>query len=239
MKHLKLVWENAEALSVAAAHYFVERCAKHIAEKGSFSVSLSGGSTPKRLYQLLATPAFSRNIDWKKVFLFWGDERFVPHTHEESNYKMVKEALLDHVKIPKKNVFAVPTKGEAKDCALQYEKTIQQVLGKQMQIDLTLLGMGDDGHTSSLFPGTDVLSEKKRFIKEVWVESKQTFRISSTYRFINNSKEVMFLVTGAAKAPVLKYIFAKNAKAKYPVQDVNLKKGNAIWMLDEAAAGLI
>lgn len=237
MKQVKLIWENAEALSVAAAHYFVERCAKSIAERGRFSVSLSGGSTPKRLYQLLATPAFSRNIDWKNVLLFWGDERFVPHTHEDSNYRMVKEALLEHVKIPKKNIFAMPTKGEAKDCAVQYEKIMGNALGKKMQIDLTLLGMGDDGHTSSLFPGTDVLNETKRFIKEVWVENKQTYRLSSGYRLINNSKEAMFLVAGAAKTPVVKHIFSKNAKIKYPVQNVNLEKGSILWMLDEAAMG--
>ncbi len=239
MKQVKLVWENAEALSVAAAHYFVERSAKSIAEKGNFSVSLSGGSTPKRLYQLLATPAFSRNIDWKNVRLFWGDERFVPHAHEDSNYRMVKEALLDHVKIPKKNIFAMPTKGEVTDCAMAYEKKMKEVLGRKMQIDLTLLGMGDDGHTSSLFPGTEVLDETKRFIKEVWVETKQTYRLSSTYRLINNSREAIFLVAGAAKTPVVKHIFSKNAKLKYPVQNVALKKGDILWMLDEAAAGLL
>jgi len=234
---MKLIWENAEALSIATAHFFVERCNKSITDTGRFSVSLSGGSTPKRLYQLLATPAFSRNIDWKKVLLLWGDERFVPHTHEDSNYRMVKEALLDHVKIPRKNVLAMPVKAEAKDCAIQYEKILEGALGKKMQIDLTLLGMGDDGHTSSLFPGTDVLTETKRYIKEVWVESKQTYRLSSTYRLINNSKEIMFLVAGAAKAPVIKHIFSKNAKIKYPVQNVSLKKGDIIWMLDEAAVG--
>lgn len=239
MNAIKLIWENAEALSIAAAHYFVERCTKTIAEKGSFSVSLSGGSTPKRLYQLLATPAFSRNIDWKKVILFWGDERFVPHTHEDSNYRMVKEALLDHVKIPKKNIVAMPTKAGPSNCATQYEKMLENLLGKKKQIDLTLLGMGDDGHTSSLFPGTDVLYEKKKFIKEVWVESKQTYRLSSTYRLINNSREVMFLVAGAIKAPIVKHVFSKNAKAIYPVQGVSLKKGNITWMLDEAAAGLL
>lgn len=238
MQQVKLIWTDAEALSIAAAHYFVERCARNIADNGQFTVSLSGGGTPKRLYQLLATPAFSRNINWKKVMLFWGDERFVPHTHEDSNYRMIKEALLDHVKIPKKNIFAMPTKGEASDCAIQYEKMMAGALGNKMQIDLTLLGMGDDGHTSSLFPGTAVLGETKKYIKEVWVESKQTYRLSSTYRLINNSKEVMFLVAGAAKTPVVKHIFSKNAIIKYPVQNIALKKGDILWMFDEAAVGL-
>lgn len=237
MKHIKLIWEHAEALSVAAAHYFVERSATSIANTGRFTVALSGGSTPKALYQLLATPKFSRNIDWKNVHLLWGDERFVPHTHEDSNYRMVKEALLDHVKVPRKNVLAMPTKGEAKDCAVQYEKAIADTLGKKMQVDLTLLGMGDDGHTASLFPGTEILNERKTYIKEVWVDSKQTYRLSFTYRLIDNSKEAMFLVAGAAKAPVVKHIFSKNAKHKFPVQEVDLKKGTAIWMLDEAAMG--
>lgn len=239
MQQSKLIWKDAEALSVAAAYYFVEKCNKNIAETGRFTVSLSGGSTPKRLYQLLATPAFCRNIDWKNVWLLWGDERFVPHTHEDSNFKMVKESLLDHIKIPKRNVLAMPTKGEANKCAAQYEQIMRDVLGSKMQLDLTLLGMGDDGHTSSLFPGTDVLKERKRFIKEVWVESKQTYRLSSTYRLINNSKDVMFLVAGAAKAPIVKHVFAKKAVLKYPVQEVNLKKGHAIWMLDEAALGVV
>lgn len=237
MQQIKLIWKDAEALSMAAAHYFVERCNKSIADKGLFSVSLSGGSTPKRLYELLATPAFSRNIDWKKVMLIWGDERFVPPTDVESNYRMVKEALLRHIKIPAKNVLPMPTNGKAADCATKYETILLSALGKNMQIDLTLLGLGDDGHTSSLFPGIEVLNEKKKFIKEVWVESKQTFRLSSTYRLINNSREVMFLVAGAAKAPVVKHIFSKNAKNKFPVQNVILKKGSALWMLDEAAMG--
>ncbi|HOZ85228.1 MAG TPA: 6-phosphogluconolactonase [Niabella sp.] len=238
MKQYKLIWKDAEALSLAAAYYFVEKCNKCISETGRFTVSLSGGSTPKRLYQLLATTSFFKNIDWKNVWLFWGDERFVPHTHEDSNFRMVKEALIDHVKIPKKNVVAMPTKGEARDCAAKYEIMLAEVLGKKMQLDLTLLGMGDDGHTSSLFPGTDVLNEKKKYIKEVWVESKQTYRLSSTYRLINNSKEAMFLVAGSAKAPIVKHIFAKNAKSVYPVQQVELKKGSVIWMLDEAAMDL-
>lgn len=239
MSSIKLIWENQEVLSVAAAHYFVERCNVNIAEKGIFTIALSGGSTPKRLYELLATPSFARNIDWKKVQIFWGDERFVAHTDIDSNYRMAKEALLDHIKIPKKNIFAMPTKGNVKDCAKQYEKTIEAALGKKMRVDLTLLGLGDDGHTASLFPETDILQEKKKYIKEVWVESKQTYRISFTYRLIDNSKEVMFLVTGAAKAPIIKHIFSKSEKNKYPAQHVKIKKGILTWMLDKEAAGVI
>lgn len=235
-KKIKIIWKNSEALSIAAAHYFVKICAESIAATGKFAVALSGGSTPRRLFEILATEEFSKNIDWKKVLLFWGDERFVPHTDADSNYKMVKDVLLSQVKIPKKNIFPVPTAGWPQDCAEAYEKTIQKELGRTAAMDLTLLGMGDDGHTASLFPDTKILEENKRLIKEVWVDAKQTWRISFTYPLINRSKEVMFLVAGANKAPVLKKVLSgKTVKNPYPVQEVKLKKGNLVWMLDEAA----
>lgn len=237
-KRIVLKWKDAEALSIAAAYYFVTRCNKSIAEKDIFTVALSGGSTPKRLYEILATPEFSRNIDWKKVLLFWGDERFVPHSHEESNFKMVKEALLDKIKIPAKNIFPVPTHGWPQDCAASYDKTIKTVLGRAASFDLILLGMGDDGHTASLFPGTKILEENKKLVKEVWVDAKQTWRISFTYPLINPSKEIMFLVAGATKAPVLKKVLSgRILKNPFPVQGVQLKKRNIIWMIDDAAAG--
>ena len=130
----------------------------------------------------------------------------------------------------------MPVKGSPKDCALQYEATLKTALGNRPCFDLTLLGMGDDGHTASLFPGTDILNEKKRLIKEVWVEEKQTYRISVTYPLINHSNEVMFLVSGKAKAPVIRNIISgKKQNGAYPVQGVQLKKGSTIWLLDEAA----
>lgn len=234
---MKLIWKDAETLSIAAAYYFVKICNESIAEKGVFSVALSGGNTPKRLYEILATPEFSRNIDWQKVLLFWSDERFVPHADTDSNYRMTKEALLNKIKIPKKNIFAVPTIGWPQDCALQYEAEIKTALGRNASFDLTLLGMGDDGHTASLFPGTKILEEQKRLVKEVWVGDKQTWRISFTYPLIKRSKALMFLVAGKSKAPVIKKIFsARTLKNPFPVQGVKLKKGNIIWMLDEAAA---
>ena len=232
---LKFVWKDADALSVAAAHYFVLAAQKSIAAKDSFIVALSGGSTPKKLFQLLATPAFSNNINWKKVFIIWGDERFVPHTHDDSNYKMAKETLLQHVAIPKKNILAIPTHQAPELCAAAYQESLKALLGKKGVIDLTLLGMGDDGHTASLFPNTDILNENKKWVKEVWLEDKQVWRISLTYPLLNKSHEIMFLVAGAAKAPIIKTIFAKNARLKFPVQDIQLKKGTMVWLLDEAA----
>lgn len=232
---IKLIWEDAEALSLAAAHYFILACNRAIEKDGIFSVALSGGSTPRRLYETLAMPAFSRNINWEKVLLFWGDERFVPHTHTDSNYKMVKDALLSKIKIPRKNIFAIPVNGEPADCAAQYEAVVKKNLGNKESISLTLLGMGDDGHTASLFPGTDILNESKKLVSKVWVEEKQNWRISFTYPLINRSKEIMFLIAGESKRPVLKKILSARTANRYPVQGVKSKSENMILMLDKAA----
>ncbi len=234
-----LVWKDLESLSLAAAHFFVKACHEALADHGYFSVGLSGGSTPRRLYQLLATPRFSRNIPWKKVFLFWSDERFVPPTDADSNYRMTKESLLDHVPVPSKNIYRVPTQGKPAACAEKYERQLRKFLGKRSGFDWMLLGMGADGHTASLFPHTDILKEKKRWVKEVWVEEKNTYRISFTYPLINRSRNAVFLVAGAEKSPVIQAIKSgRHKKVLYPVQGIQLLKGAITWMLDEAASGV-
>ncbi len=239
-RNVKLIWQDDEALCRAAAYYFVEICNKAISEKDRFSVALSGGNTPRLLYSLLASRPFSRNIDWKKVLFFWGDERFVPPDHPDSNYRMAKETLLDHVPVPRKHIFPIPTAGKPDKCAKEYEQTVRKILGANPHFDLTLLGMGEDGHTASLFPGTTILTEKKRLIKEVWVASKETWRISFTYKLINNSRKIHFLVSGAAKAPVIKKVFAgKSHKVPYPVQLISTRREANLWLLDEAAMGIV
>ncbi len=233
------VWKDAEVLSFAAAHFFVTECNRCIAKKGKFTVALSGGNTPKRLYQLLATPAFSTNIPWDKVFLFWSDERFVANTDADSNYKMVKENLLDHISIPEENIFPVPVDGTAKKSAKAYEETIKNFFNEKRAVfDFLLLGIGEDGHTASLFPDTDILKEKKRLVREVWVEAKQTFRISFTLPLINKSAQIIFLVAGKEKASVVAEIINhKKINPALPAQLVKPVKGNILWMVDEDAAG--
>ena len=233
-----LTWKDAEAVSVAAAHFFIADCHRCIARRGRFIVALSGGNTPKRLYQLLATPEFSNNIPWNKIFLFLSDERFVPYTDADSNYRMIKENLLDHISIPEKNIFPVPVNGTAKKCAKVYEATIKDFFNnKKPVIDFLLLGVGDDGHTASLFPGTDILKEKKKLVKEVWVEAKQTFRISFTLPFINKAAQIIFLVAGKEKATVVSdIVHHKKIKPALPAQLVNPVKGNVCWMIDKEAA---
>ena len=227
-----LLYNSYESFSIAAAHFFTTEYEMAIAEKDRFMVALSGGNTPKRLYALLATPAFSRNINWKKVFIFFSDERYVPHNNEESNFKMVRETLLKNIPIPAKNIFPISVSSTPSKDALHYENIVKKILGsKRTSFDLLLLGMGADGHTASLFPGAVSLKEKKRLVKEVYLPEKDIYRISFTLTLINRSKQILLLVSGKEKAPVLKKIFTNRAtKNPLPVQ---LVKGNLLWMINE------
>lgn len=225
-----LYYNSYESLSLAAAHFFTVAYSRAIATHDSFTVALSGGSTPKRLYELLATPAFSTNINWKKVFIFFSDERYVPHSDADSNFKMAAGSLLDHINIPRKHIFAIPVSSSPKEDAATYEATVKKITGAQkFSFDLVLLGMGADGHTASLFPGTPIVQEKKRLVKEVFLQQKNIYRISFTLPLINRAKEILFLVQGKEKAPVLKKIVA-NRKTQKPLP-AQLVKGNITWMI--------
>ncbi len=235
------IWKDTEAASIAAAYFFVTECHRCIAKKGKFVVALSGGNTPKRLYQLLASPEFSRNIPWNNIFLFWSDERYVPQTDADSNYRMVKENLLDHISIPLNNIFPMPVNSTPKEAAKEYETTIRHFFNNKKNVfDWLLLGLGEDGHTASLFADTVILKEKKRFIKEVWVKQKQTWRISFTLPLINKATQIIFLVSGKEKATVVADILTH--KKKYPAlpsQLIKPVKGTIYWILDEQSAANI
>jgi len=232
----KTIWKDHEAMSRAAAHFFVAASHRAVTKQGKFTVALSGGNTPERFYELLASPEFNKNIPWKKVFLFWSDERFVAHTSPDSNYNMAKKSLLDRIDIPPKNIFPVPVNGDPGQNASQYELTIKKFFtNTQAAFDWLLLGTGNDGHTASLFPHTPVLIEKRRLIKQVWIEEKKSWRITFTYPLINRAKQIIFLVSGKEKAPVVKAVFSKTVKRIYPVQYVNAER--SLWIIDKAAAG--
>ena len=226
-----LQYNSYELLSLAAAHFFTAACSRSIAKHDKFIVALSGGNTPKRMYQLLATPEFSKNINWKKVFIFFSDERYVPHSDTESNFNMASAALLDHIPIPRKNIFAIPTSSTPEKDAVKYEQDIKKLFGSNTPVfDLILLGMGEDGHTASLFPGNEILEEKKRLVKEVHQLEKGMYRISFTLPLINQAKQILFLVSGKEKEPVLKKILSgRKTKKQLPVQ---LIKGNVIWLVN-------
>ena len=212
-----------------------------IGQTGRFSIALSGGSTPKTLFQLLAAE-YKEKIDWANTYIFWGDERCVPPDDTDSNYKMAHETLLDHVPLPAANIYRIKGELPPEDGAMQYEETLRVYFQNQLpRLDLILLGMGDDGHTASLFPGTDALNERQRWVIPNHVTTaKQTWRITFTVPVINNAANVMFLVAGSGKAERLKQVVqGAYAPNKLPSQIIKPTNGNLIWAVDHAAASLL
>ena len=224
------------------AHEAAERivaAANHAAEDGrTFSIALSGGSTPKALYELLATPAYRSRIDWPTVEVFFGDERNVAPDHPESNYRMAREALLSKVPLPGDNVYRMHGELDANEAAKQYGQMLTEKFGDG-GLDLVLLGMGDDGHTGSLFPGTAALNETKHRAVANYVEKLKTWRITLTAPFINRAKEVLVLVTGASKAARLAEVLeGPPDPQRLPIQLIQPASGRLFWLVDAAAAGM-
>lgn len=234
------VFSNPATLALAAAEEFTKIANAAIEKSGRFAIALSGGSTPRNLYSLLAT-AYRTAVPWEKTLFFWGDERHVPPDSPESNYKMAYDAMLSKVPVPPENVFRVAAEDPDPESAAQaYERVLRQVLqiapGEFPQFDLVLLGMGPDGHTASLFPGSPGLTETKRLVIANWIEKFSTHRITFTFPVLNHASYVMFLVSGDDKAEVLKEVMEGHANPPYPVQRVNPVNDQLLWMLDKAAA---
>ena len=226
---------SKEDLARAAAEHFVQASRNAVAQKGFFTVALSGGSTPKALYELLADPneSFRDQIPWPKIHFYWSDERHVPPDHADSNYRLANEAMLSRVQVSRGNVHRIISENPAADAARDYENTIKEI-GEDPRLDLILLGLGTDGHTASIFPGSEVLNETERLVAAPWVEKLNTFRITMTLPLLNNGASVVFLVSGAEKAQIVKEVL--EGPEKYPAQAVKPHNGELIWMLDEDAA---
>ena len=189
------------------AQYFVGQARQAIAARGRFSVALSGGSSPKKLYELLASPTYQPQVEWPKVYFFFGDERNVPPTHPDSNYGMAKAALLAPLGIADAQVFAVDTSLEPAEAAQAYTRTIETFFAPDaVRFDLVLLGLGDNSHTASLFPHTPVLHDPSIGAREVFVAEKQAYRITLTAPLINQAQAVAFLVYGADKAAAVQRV---------------------------------
>jgi 6-phosphogluconolactonase len=233
------VLATADALFHAAAEEFVGLGRTAIGAQGRFSVALSGGSTPKALYSLLA--ANYATFAWDRVFLFFGDERHVPPTDAESNYRMVSESLLTKIAIPPANVFRVHAENpDADAAAADYEKQMRLFFalkaGEFPRFDLILLGMGPDGHTASLFPGSKALDEQSRLVVANWVAKFNTKRITFTFPVLNQAAETMFMASGADKADMVHRVLEVKNTPPLPSQLVQPTNGKLLWMLDEAAA---
>ncbi len=233
------VLNDSVDLFKAAQSEFALLARDAVHRKGSFCVALSGGSTPKALYTLLASKE-APMIPWEQTFVFFGDERFVPPNDPESNFRMANEAMLSKVPIPKQNIFRVITEeGDAETAARRYEETIREYFalpaGELPRFDLILLGLGPDGHTASLFPDSTALEEKSRLVVANWVEKFKTFRITFTYPVIDHAACVTFLVSGRDKAEILREVF-ENEGAHLPSQRVRPENGKLLWLIDRAAA---
>ena len=212
-----------------------------IADRGSFSIALAGGSTPKVMYELLASEPFRSQVDWAKVEIFFGDERCVPPGHKDSNYRAADEALLSRVPIPGDNVYRMAGEIEPNEAAKEYGLLLQEKFGDG-GLDLVLLGMGDDGHTASLFPHTPALGETKHRCVAHFVEKSTTgpsWRITLTASFINRSRTVLILVTGTSKAKrVSEVLEGPREPDRLPIQLIEPTEGKVIWLLDAGAAGM-
>jgi 6-phosphogluconolactonase len=234
------VYSKPEELSEAAANLFVDIAIKSVKINGKFTAALSGGGSPQRLYELLASEPFRDRIPWDNTFIFWGDERFVPFDDPENNARMCREKLLEHVPIPSDHIFPVPTSGEPEEAVAAYTSTLSSFFGESNAFpcfDFMLLGLGENGHTASLFPEKDVLAEKEKWVGSIYLEDKDQHRITLTYPVINNALNVIFLVHGSNKANVLHEILEGPQRPKeLPAQDVKSKNGSLLWLIDEDAA---
>ena len=201
------IFETESEVLAALADYFVLVADKSIAAKGKFSVALSGGTSPKKLYQLLASPAYNKQVNWDKVYFFFGDERNVPKDSPDSNYLMAKKALFDPLEISTLNIFPVDTTLAPAEAAKKYADEIEQFFDdEELSFDLVLLGLGDNSHTASLFPHTPVLHDTTPGVTEVWLEDQQVFRITLNAPMINEAKHIAFLVYGAGKAEAVHHV---------------------------------
>jgi 6-phosphogluconolactonase len=238
------VLTTPQELFAAAAEEIVRSAQQAVSERGRFTIALSGGSTPKSLYNLLASNART-TLPWDKMFFFWGDERHVPPTDPDSNYRMANEAMLSKVPIPPANIFRFPAENpDPAAVADAYDKTLRKFfqLGPDGLpiFDVILLGLGPDGHTASLFPGTTALQEKSRLSVANWVDKLKTHRLTLTLPVINAARMDLFLVSGTDKAAVVRSVLEENVPGEqYPAKMVRPKDGRLIWLMDRGAASAL
>jgi 6-phosphogluconolactonase len=234
------VFADLAELSRSAAALFEECARAAVTSKGSFTAALSGGSTPKGLFKLLAEHA--ANLPWQKMYFFWGDERHVAPDHPESNYGMARDILLSRVSMPAENIFRVPAEDpDAARAAQQYEQTLKNFFklspGQLPRFDLMLQGMGPDGHTASLFPGTAALRERLRLVVSNWVEKLKTERITFTAPVINNAAFILFLVSGEDKKSALEAVLEpESSPDQFPAKLIQPLNGEMLWLVDRDAA---
>ena len=233
---------NTEVLSRRAAEEIILSIKKKLEVHDFFTLVLSGGSTPRNIFALLASDtALRAQIPWERIHFFWGDERHVPPDHEESNYRMANEVILSRVPVPEKNIHRIKSENpDAGNAAEQYEEELHKFFklkrGELPRFDCVLLGMGTDGHTASLFPWTEALHEESHLVIANWVEQFRTYRITLTLPVLNNADFVMFIVSGKEKAKMLKKVLEGRNPTPLPSQRIEPNQGRLMWLLDKEAA---
>jgi 6-phosphogluconolactonase len=231
-------FHNPESLNLRAAALFIQIANKSIKEKGRFTVALTGGSSPQGLYTLLAEEGNRRKIDWSKVFIFWGDERWVPLNNKLSNAGAAIRDLIQKLPIPTHQVFPMYSENESPEkFAETYTSFLEKHLEDSKHFDLILLGMGEDGHTASLFPGESVLDEKDKKVVAYFLKSQDLYRITLTASIINDAKSIIFLVFGDKKRDALYQVLkGDQSYLRFPSKLIKPHSGNIYWLIDELAA---
>lgn len=234
------VYSGPEELALKAARSLARLADQYVLGCGRFSVALSGGSTPRAMFELLAAEPFRETVPWSSILFFWGDERSVPPNHEESNFRVADTTLLSRVPIPRENIFRMHAEdSDLQKAAAQYAETLVRTLGAEHGIprfDLVLLGMGADGHTASLFPGSDALQVTDQLVVPNYVEKFKSYRLTLTTTTINAARNVRFLISGKDKAEALKSVLEGPPNPKlFPSQLIHPTNGSLLWMADEDA----
>ena len=240
MQNLEIAKDQL-SLAEIAVDKIIALTVDSIHRQGQFTIALAGGSTPRGIYTLLATLPNRSKIDWKRVYIFWGDERNVPPENTNSNYQMAKQTLLDHVAIPTKNIYRIKGELDANIAALQYEENMRSFFlvpnDDFPSFDLILLGLGDDGHTASLFPETMALNEKARWVVENFVPKLNEWRITFSIPLINSATNIIIVVSGEQKAHIINDILGENNQSsKLPIESIRPNDGKVLWLVDQAAA---
>jgi 6-phosphogluconolactonase len=235
------IYRDLEELSQNAAQILLETAQQAVKARGRFSLALSGGNTPRRLYEVLAEPPYRERMPWSKTHVFWGDERCVPADDQRNNAHMARQVLLDRVPIPDEQIHPVASSLPPLKAAEEYQNTLKNYFThKPAAFDFVLLGLGENGHTASLFPGTAVLQEKHYWTSEVYVPGLKMWRVTLTAPILNQARKIVFLVSGAGKAGVLDQVInGLHRPQQLPAQLIQPEAGELLWLVDQAAASQI
>jgi 6-phosphogluconolactonase len=235
------IYADPESLSHAAAELFAAEARQAVTDRGRFTVALSGGETPRRTYELLAQETFRDLVPWQNTHIFWGDERCVPANDLRNNARMAQQALLDHVPLPQHQVYPMICNGSPQEAAAKYEALLRGYFATAPPcFDLILLGLGENGHTASLFPGTSVLDEQQRWVADLYVAEEGLHRLTLTTPVINQAARVVFLVSGSDKAHILRRAVAETQDSSdIPARIIKPTDGELLWLVDREAASLL